>query len=66
MDINSMWDSLAGTLGGTLPGLLGAVGILIVGWLVAVILRAGTRRLLDAANLNERIAATTDSEVDAE
>jgi hypothetical protein len=66
MDINSIFASLQGTLSDTLPGLLAAVGILVVGWLVAVILRAGTRKLLDAANLNERIAASTDSDVDAE
>ncbi|MDH3350665.1 MAG: mechanosensitive ion channel [Gammaproteobacteria bacterium] len=66
MDIQSTLDSLQATLGGTLPSLLAAVGILVVGWLVAVVLRAATRRLLDVANLNERIASSTDSEVNAE
>ncbi len=66
MDFNSILEKLQATLGNTLPTLLAAVGILIVGWLVAVVLRAGTRRLLDMANLNERIASSTDSEVDAE
>ncbi len=66
MDFNSIMEKLQATLGNTLPTLLAAVGILIVGWLVAVVLRAGTRRLLDMANLNERIASSTDSEVDAE
>ena len=66
MDIRSTFESITATLGDTLPSMLAAVGILVVGWLVAVILRAGTRRLLDAANLNERIASSTDSEVDAE
>ena len=59
-------QSLQGTLSSSLPGLLAAVGILVVGWLVAVVLRAGTRRLLKAASLNERISGSTDSEVDAE
>lgn len=66
MDIESILQSLQGTLSSTLPSLLAAVGILVVGWLVAVVLRAGTRRVLDIANLNERIASSTDSDVDAE
>lgn len=66
MDVRSTFESITATLGDTLPSMLAAVGILIVGWLVAVALRAGTKRLLDAANLNERIASSTDSEVDAE
>jgi len=66
MDINSILEQLQATMGNTLPTLLAAIGILVVGWLIAVVLRAGTRRLLDVANLNERIAANTESEVDAE
>ncbi len=66
MDFSSFIDSLQATLSGTLPGLLAAVGILIVGWLVAVILRAGTRRLLNLINVNERIRSTTEGDVDAE
>ncbi len=66
MSIDSVMESLQGTLSSTLPSLLAAVGILVVGWLVAVVLRAGTRRLLGLANLNERIASSTDSDINAE
>jgi len=66
MNFESLLTSLQETLSTTLPSLLAAVGILVVGWFVALLLRAGTRRLLDAVNLNERIADSTDSEVDAE
>lgn len=66
MNFESILSSLQDTLSSTLPSLLGAVGILVVGWFVALLLRAGTRRLLDAVNLNERIASSTDNEVDAE
>ena len=66
MQFGTTMESILATLGDTLPSLIAAVAILVVGWLVAVVLRAGTRRLLDAANLNERIASSTDSEVDAE
>ncbi len=66
MDFRSLLESLQNTMGDTLPGLLAAVGILIVGWLVAVILRAATRRLLDMVDLNERIRSSTDGDVNAE
>ena len=66
MDFQKIIDSLTGTLSSTLPSLLAAVGILIVGWFVAVLLRAGTRRLLGAVDLNERISSSTDNEVNAE
>ncbi|MBT8078186.1 MAG: mechanosensitive ion channel [Gammaproteobacteria bacterium] len=66
MDISTLYDSMLETLSGTLPGMLAAAGILIIGWLVAVVLRAGTRRLLGALRLNERIQASTDGEVNAE
>ena len=66
MDFAKMFESMQATLGDTVPTMLAAVGILVVGWIVAVVFRAGTRRLLDMANLNERIASNTDSEVDAE
>jgi len=66
MDIESVMQSLLGTLSGSLPSLLAAIGILVVGWLLAVVVRAGTRRLLGVANLNERIASSTDSDINAE
>ncbi len=66
MNFESILTSLQNTLSTTLPSLLAAVGILVVGWFVALLLRAGTRRLLDAVNLNERIASSTDNEIDAE
>ncbi len=66
MDINAMLGSLSSTLGNTLPELVAAIGILIIGWIVAVVLRAGTRRLLGAANINARIASSTEGDIDAE
>ena len=66
MDFSSLLESLQNTMGDTLPGLLAAVGILVVGWLIAVVLRAGTRRLLGMIDLNERIQKTTDGDVNAE
>ncbi|MDH3589857.1 MAG: hypothetical protein OEQ74_10665, partial [Gammaproteobacteria bacterium] len=66
MDFSSLIESLQGTLSNTLPSLLAAVGILVVGWLVAVVLRAATRRLLRMMKLNERIQTSTDGEINAE
>jgi Mechanosensitive ion channel, conserved TM helix len=46
MDLTTLASSLQATLGAQLPGILGALGILIIGWLVAVTGRAGVHRLL--------------------
>jgi hypothetical protein len=66
MNFSSLLESLQNTMGDTLPSLLAAFGIIIVGWFVAVLLRAGTRRLLGAVDLNERIQSSTEGEVNAE
>ena len=40
MDFSVLATSLQSTLGGQLPAIFGALGIIVVGWLVAVIARA--------------------------
>lgn len=55
MELTKLIDSLQSTLGQNLPGILGGLGILIVGWLVAVAVRAGIRRGLGAIKLNARL-----------
>ena len=59
-------DSLQNTLATHLPGILGAVLILVVGWLIAVIARAATRRALGALRVNARVSESTQSHVDIE
>ena len=66
MDLSTLFTSLQITLGATLPAILGALGILIVGWLVAVIARAATRRLLGLLKVNARIQESTGQEVAVE
>ncbi len=66
MDFSTLSDSLQTTLGAQLPGILGALGILIIGWLAAVIARAGVRRLLGMLKVNERIAESTGQPVHVE
>ena len=62
MDIQSLMASIQGALGNTLPGILGALAILILGWFVAMAMRAATRNGLAALSLNERIEGSFDVE----
>ena len=67
MDISTLLDSLAGTLGAYLPKLAGGIGILIVGWLLAMLARAGIRKALSMAKLNQRIGnENSESTIDLE
>jgi hypothetical protein len=59
-------NSLEVALRTQLPRILGAVAILIIGWIVAIIVRATIRRLLGVAELNRRIADTTEQKLDLE
>ena len=58
MDFSAMGDSLGIAFGAELPRIVGAILILIVGWIAAVLVRGGVRRLLAAVQLNVRIAGT--------
>jgi len=58
--------SLQTTLGTHLPIVLAAVAIAVVGWLVAVIARAVTRRLLNLLKVNARIEESTGQAVGVE
>jgi hypothetical protein len=59
-------DSLASSVGVYLPSILGALAILVIGWLVALLAAAGTRKGLARLRTNERLAAQTHSSVDFE
>lgn len=55
--MNYNWfHSFGTTLGGYLPGILGAIAILVIGWIVALIFRSLTRKALAALHVNERMA----------
>jgi hypothetical protein len=64
MDWNALFSELGGSLGQTLPMLVGALGILLVGWLVAVVARAVVRGVLGRLKLNERLQESTGNEMD--
>ena len=63
---NSMWGEVQSGLGGNIPQLLGALAILVLGWLFAVLVRAGVRKGLGAIGVNRRFAQMTGQTVDIE
>src|SRR5258708_5148092 len=66
MDFSVLVTSLQATLGEQLPAIFFALVIIIVGWLVAVVLRAGTRRLLGMLHVDKRIEESTGQKVGVE
>jgi len=66
MDFSGIGGSLEAALTTQLPRILGAIAILVVGWIVAVLVRAAIRRLLGLARLNHRVADTTEQKLDLE
>ncbi|CAN0617672.1 Conserved TM helix repeat-containing protein [Burkholderia multivorans] len=59
MDASSFITTLQATLGGYLPKIAGAIGLLVIGWLIAVAVRAGTLQLLAALKVDQRITEST-------
>ena len=66
MDFSAMGNSLGNAMGAELPRILGAIVILIIGWILAVVVRGGVRRLLALLRLNRLIAETTEQKLDLE
>ena len=64
MDWNALVSQLGNSLGETLPSLLGALGILVVGWIVAVVVRAVIGGVLKRVGLNQRIQDSTGNTMD--
>jgi Conserved TM helix len=66
MNTNTLWDSLQNNLGTHIPQLLGALAIFILGWLIAVLVRAATRKTLGFSGVNHRFGKLTGTGVDIE
>jgi len=66
MDFSALTTSLQNTLGTNLPHILGAIGILVLGWVIAVAVRAGVRRLLALLSVNQRIKESTGQTIDVQ
>jgi hypothetical protein len=66
MDFSVLATSLQSTLGGQLPAIFGALGIIVVGWLAAVLARAAMRRILRMLKVDTRIEESTGQKVGVE
>jgi hypothetical protein len=66
MDFTAFANSLQTSLGAEIPRVLGAVSIMILGWLLAVICRAVTRKTLALLGVNKQIEESTGARMDAE
>jgi hypothetical protein len=51
-----IWQQIAQLVGGFIPNLLGALAILLIGWLLAMLVSAGIRAALRRTRLDERVA----------
>lgn len=60
---SSLWSSIYSSVGEILPGLVGGLLAIVIGWFIAIIARAAVRRGANALNLNERIGGTQQVDV---
>lgn len=66
MDLHVFSTAIQNALGAQLPSILGAVGVLVVGYIVAVIARAATRKLLSLSKINHWVNQSVGKPVDIE
>ncbi len=66
MDTGSFLTSLQQSLAGQVPSVIGAVVLLVVGWMAALIAAAATRRVLSAIGMNARCETLIGQRLDAE
>ncbi len=59
-------EALRGALGSQLLSVVGAVALLLLGWVVALIAAAAVRRLMSMAQVNRRLAPAVGQSLDAE
>lgn len=66
MDLTKFFDNLLTTVGGFLPGVLGALAVLIIGWFIAGILRRLVVKLLKKTDLDNKIFKGANSNISPE
>lgn len=66
MDVSELLTQLQSTMGEYLPGVVGALVVLVIGWLLAGGLRRITKRVLKSTNLDEKIMGNSQSGVSSE
>jgi hypothetical protein len=65
-DLTKFVEALQSTLGTSLPSILGALAVLVAGWLVAIAVRVGIHRALVAVRLDERVRSSAGSTIQLE
>ncbi len=65
-EMTTMWNALQAGLGNHIPAMLGALAILLIGWLIALLVRAAVRKGLGLLNINTRFTQLTGQVVDIE
>lgn len=66
MELSAFATALQSSLGAHIPKILGALAVLVLGWLIAVSARAAVRRALALLKVNARIEESTGAKMDAE
>lgn len=66
MDLSVFSTAVQNVLGAQLPSILGAVGILVVGYVLAMVARAGSRKLLSLARINTFVSDSVGKPMDIE
>ncbi|MBI1394356.1 MAG: mechanosensitive ion channel [Betaproteobacteria bacterium] len=66
MDISTLATSVQNSLGPQILGIIGALGVLALGWFVAVLIRAGVRRTLALIGVDRRIESSAGRKMQVE
>lgn len=66
MSFTPLIENMLAKVGAVLPNLIAALGILVVGWFVALAVRAGVRKLLGLFKVNERLTSEGTEGADVE
>lgn len=66
MDMSVFSTSVQNALGAHLPNILGAIGVLVVGYVLALLARAAVRKLLSLARVNHLVGSSVGKSMDIE
>ncbi len=64
MDFTTLFNSIQSQLGQYLPSILGSILILVAGWFIAMLVRAGLNQFFSFVGLNRKISDVTGREFD--
>lgn len=66
MNLSTFSDLIQNALGAHLPGILGAISILVIGYVLALLARAAVRKLLSLASINSFVGKSIGKPIDLE